>query len=476
MTKGKTDGRNVRPKYVNAMIGLSIAMAFPAQADEVTELKAQMNKLLQKIEALETRQNATAEKQAATEAKIATSSAPTSRTPGTFQIPGTETTVKVGGFIQLEATKDIKNTFGGQTYDVFVPFTAANGGIPYKGTVQANRESGQTQFEARTSRVNLDINTPTAWGNLRTFVETDFLGTGGTKFQSNSTAFRLRHAYAELGPWLVGQAWTNQGDIAQGLNWFDIIGQPVGIPGMGRFPQIRYTYAINPTSKVSVSLEQPIQDYSGSDVVTFGATGTTISKNSVDTVPDFTARYTLADTWGRQSVGLILRRIKAEGTNTQSLTAAGSPEIHSSSVTGYLVNYQGQINLFKTDKLLYSLIYEDGAGRYMNDLQTSAIMTSTGLDTVKGWGANVGYQHFWKPDLQTNVSYGKVHYSTSDWTKVSADKFARYNSADSFHLNLMWSPVKDSLVGIEYVYGKIGNDVGNKGDAQRLTLGARYGF
>lgn len=456
MTKGNSKGRDMHLKYLKlAVIGLSIAGALPASADELSDQKAQMDKSLKKIE----------------------TPATTSSRPGAIKIPGTEATIKFGGFIQTTLSVDVSNTLGGQEYDVFVPFTAANGGIPYKGTVQANRESGQVQFEARTSRFNMDINTPTDYGNLRTFVETDLMGAGGNKFQSNSNAFRVRHAYAEIGSWIFGQTWSNQGDIAQGVNLLDIIGGPVGIPGIGRFPQIRYTYGVTPTSKFSVALEQPVQDYVGSDLVSFGATGTTMSKNSIDTMPDLTARYTIADTWGRQSVGMVLRRIKAEGTNTQSLTAAGSPEIKSDSTIGFLFNYQGQINLFGTDKLLYSAIYEEGAGRYMNDMQATAIFNSDGLfDTVRGWGANIGYQHIWMPNWQSNVTYGVVRYTTDDWTKVSADRYARYNAADSLHANLMWSPVKNSTVGIEYVYGKIGNDVGDTGTAQRITLGTRFGF
>lgn len=467
----------VRQKYLSAAIGLMCSMALPAQADELSDLKAQMNKLMQKIESLEARQNTTAEKQAATDAKLAAAPAPTSSRPGTFQIPGTETTVKLGGFVQLEASKELDGTFGGQTYSAFVPFSVGTGGIPYDDTVQARREDGQMQWEARNTRLNLDINSPTSYGNLRIFLETDLFGTGGTKFQSNSNSFRLRHAFAELGPWLVGQTWTNSGDIAQGVTLFDVLGGPVGIPAIGRFPQIRYTHAFDQKSKFSVSLEQPVQDWAGADVVTFGATGTTVSKDSIDKWPDLTARFGYADTWGRQSVGAVVRHLEVEGSRATPLTSAGSPELRSSSTIGYAVNYQGQINLFGTNKLLYSLVYEDGAGRYINHPQTSAFLDDDGkLDTVRGHGWSLGYQHFWAPAWQSNIAYGQNRFKASDWTKVSSNRYGRYKEADGLHLNLMWSPIKGSLIGVEYVYGRIENDLGDEGSAQRIMFGSRFSF
>lgn len=465
-TKGKRNECYMRLKYLKlAAIGLSIGVAIPAHADELSDLKEQVNQSLQKIDALEKRQNA-----------ISTAPASASSRPGVFQVPGTETTVKIGGYVQFTASKDVQGTFGGPEYNQFAPFSAGNGGIPYKTTVQANRNTGQVQMESRTSRINLDFNTPTTYGNLRSFIEVDFLGTGGSKLQSNSTAPRLRHAYAEFGPLLIGQTWTNKGDIAQGLNLFDVIGGPVGL-SMGRFPQARYTFDVNPKSKLSVSIEQPVQDIAGADAVSFGAPGTTTSKNTLDTMPEITARYTYADTWGRQSLGVAARRLKWEGSNTQSLTAAGRPELKSSSDIGYFVNYQGQFNLFGTDKLLYTLIYEDGDGRDMTSYQTSAFIDKFGdLDTVSGWAGTIGYQHIWAPKWQSNLVWGMADYSANDWPKINSSPFSRYEKANSLHANLMWSPIKNSFIGVEYCYGKIENDAGNKGIAQRVTLGARFGL
>lgn len=466
-----------RKLHLGAAASIMLAMAQPACADEVSDLKAQLNQLIQKIEALEARQNATAEKQAATDAKLASTTPTSSSKPGTFKIPGTETTVKIGGFVQLEATKELEGTFGGQTYLAYVPFSASTGGIPYKGTVQARREDGQFQMEARNTRLNLDINTPTSYGNLRLFFETDLYGTGGTKFQSNSNSFRLRHAYAELGSWLVGQTWTNSGDIAQGVTLLEVLGGPVGIPAIGRFPQVRYTHAFNPKSKLSVALEQPVQDWSGADTVTFGATGTTVSKDSIDKWPDLTARFTHTDSWGRQSVGAVLRHLEVEGSRATALTAAGKPEMRSTSKIGYALNYQGQINLLGTDKFLYSVVYEDGAGRYINHPQHSAFIDADGkLETIRGYSWNLGYQHFWSPDWQSNITYGQNRFKAADWTRVTTSQYTRYKEADGLQMNLLWSPFKGSLIGVEYAYGRIENDLGDEGKAQRIMFGSRFAF
>lgn len=390
-------------------------------------------------------------------------------------IPGTDTTVQFKGFVQIEAFKELDNTFGGQTFSNFTPFSKTFGGIPYDGTVQAERDGGQSEMGARNSRLGIGFNTPTDYGDLKFYFETDLHGTGGSKYQSNSHAFRLRHAYFSINGWLGGQTWSNSADIGQGVTLLDILGGPVGIPAIGRFPQIRYTHGIGDGGNLSVALQQAVQDWNGADPVTFGTPNTVYSANAVDEHPDIAIRYTLAKSWGRQSIGTVFRRLTSEGTSG-SLTAPGEPEIDSSSEMGYMVNYQGQVNVLEKDKLLYSAVYVDGAGRYINHPQTSGYLNADNeLETVEGFGWNLGYQRHWNPEWQTAVTYGQTSFDADDWGRV-AGRFGRFENTAGLHMNLLWKPIPNALIGVEYMYGEVENDVGDDGNAQRLTAAARFSF
>ena len=119
--------------------------------------------------------------------------------PGSFKLPGTNTSLGFYGYAKLDIIRDL-NAFQGDS-----PSFPA---IPLDGTAAARRQ-GATRLQARQSRFNIETRTPTEFGTLRTLIEGDFFGTGGNALTSNSTTFRLRHAYGELGPVLGGQTWSN---------------------------------------------------------------------------------------------------------------------------------------------------------------------------------------------------------------------------------------------------------------------------
>src|SRR5262245_53646236 len=69
---------------------------------------------------------------------------------------------------------------------------------------------GNWFFSVRQSRFGVKSSTPTDLGALKTQFEFELFGTG---VDAGQTTFRLRHAYAELGQWGVGQTWSPFMDI-----------------------------------------------------------------------------------------------------------------------------------------------------------------------------------------------------------------------------------------------------------------------
>ena len=110
--------------------------------------------------------------------------------PGSFKIPGTNTSVKIGGYVKADFIYDVDADLG----DSF-----AASAIPADGS-DADRKSGNFRSHAKQTRLNFSTWTPTEVGEVKLFIESDFFGQGGNQTFSNSTTFRLRHAYGEIGP------------------------------------------------------------------------------------------------------------------------------------------------------------------------------------------------------------------------------------------------------------------------------------
>jgi hypothetical protein len=114
--------------------------------------------------------------------------------PRSFLIPGTDTSIRVGGFIDLGANYFLQ---GANTNNPGTPSsnTGQNGNlngvpvgqqfVPGLGNVaqQINhsRGNGKFEFSPQQTRWNIETRTPTAWGEARTFIESDF-STGCNNF------------------------------------------------------------------------------------------------------------------------------------------------------------------------------------------------------------------------------------------------------------------------------------------------------
>ena len=109
-----------------------------------------------------------------------------------FQIPGTETYFKIGGYVKIDNIHDFDAI---DSTDSFVTST-----IRTSGPSRQNH-----RLHARQSRLNMDVRWPTEYGTARAFFEADFFGANNT--------LRFRHAYGEIGRLTVGQTWTTFTDV-----------------------------------------------------------------------------------------------------------------------------------------------------------------------------------------------------------------------------------------------------------------------
>ncbi|MCK0506582.1 DcaP family trimeric outer membrane transporter [Aromatoleum anaerobium] len=443
------------------------ASAAPAFADETD--KAQIRELAAKIEALQAQLKAIVDQQNAAPAAQAPSAAAVvteGALPGSFKMPGTETSVKIGGFAALDIVKDF--TGGGMGGAVAQPQS-----IAFDGSPKSERD-GQLSMTARRSRLYLRTLTPTPLGDVLTHIEGDFIGSGGNELVTNSSSPRLRHAYVELGPWLAGQFWTNFADLATFPETVDFQGGH-GMAQAIRQPQLRYTKKWG-AHEFAAAIENPEADIVGMSVSSFNPGVGPVPTTHVDELPDLTARYAFSGHWGRVALGGVARKLSIDNRGAGAIGGF----VGDDSVTAGGLMLAGRIKTGGKDSIQFGIEGGRGLGRYITGapIPTAAVMSDGSLNAVKSWGAMLGYQHHWSPTLRSNVTYGQVRL---DNPHPAMPKTA-VSRVDALFVNLIWQPIPRALVGIEYVRGEVENDepktatLSNKGRADRLGATVQYHF
>ena len=386
--------------------------------------------------------------------------------PGSVPVPGTSTGFKVYGSARLDIIKDIdQGTGGGSASNI--------PGIAPDGSAQANRK-GAYDMTARGSMLGVDFRNRTAMGLLKVVVEGDFYGGGaGNEFSTNSGNFRLRHAYGEMWGLLAGQYWTNAADLASFPEFLDFTA-PIGTVDGIRQPQLRYTTETGP-SLLAVSLENPESDFNGANNATFVAGNQGISNNIHDKWPDLTARYAYQGSWGRIAAAGVVRYISV---NTGGATVNGFNG--ADGATGYGLVLSGTLNTFGKDKIAWMALGGDGIGRYIQNSAASgggAAIINNKLETIKAYGGNLSYQHWWSEKFRSTAYYG-----FSVWDNptplVATGLVHRLKQA---YVNFVYVPVPNSRIGIEYVRGSVQFESqtppnGNQGEGSRINILFQYGF
>src|SRR5215472_4974955 len=222
--------------------------------------------------------------------------------PRSFLIPGTETSIRIGGYVDLTGLYFLNGASSGNpgrpTSNALqngnLPAIPLNGPIivpglpPQAQSAATSRGNGVFEFSAQQSRINIETRTPTAWGESRTFFEFDWSGCNQFSCQTlqqaggDSLVPRLRFAYGTLGGFLAGQAISNFSDADADTESMEF-GGAMGSTGGYRTPQVRYTIAGPWGSAWSVSAEQPtVSVLTPGGVIandTNAATGTNVTTN-----------------------------------------------------------------------------------------------------------------------------------------------------------------------------------------------------
>jgi hypothetical protein len=95
--------------------------------------------------------------------------------------------------------------------------------------------------------------------------------------------------------------------------------------------------------------------------------------------------------------------------------------------------------------------------------------------TITSFGAKVGYQHWWTPELRSTIDYSINHQDVPAFIQASG-RAAINKELSISHANLIWSPVAFVDLGIEGAWGHRVTVANQKGDAWTLQTSMKFRF
>lgn len=390
--------------------------------------------------------------------------------PGSFKLPGTDTSVGIHGYAKADFFYDVNGKLGDSVFFSTLPFEGS----------QRDKDGG-FRAHAKQSRFNIETQTPTDWGTFKTFVEVDAFGGDGNETVSNGSLIRLRHAYGEFnggefGDLLIGQTWSTFLDVDAYPWTVDFFG-PVGVPFV-RQVQARYTLQLGGGASVAIAAENAepdfVRDQPGSDpdpnnenVFFF-----TNSPLEVDNeIPDFVVRGRYEQEWGSVQGAAVLRRMEIDDGIGEDSTLA------------YGLAASAVFNVTDADTVGFYGLFGDGIGRYnITGSGTGAVEVNPGtpdleLKTLTEWGASAWYKHDWTDKLWSDVVFGYTGTDFEDISVAALDECGVCNEQIfSLHVNTFWEPFDNVLFGIEYIRGWADHETLGDRRGNRIQFAAQYNF
>ena len=317
---------------------------------------------------------------------------------GTFKIPGTDTSVGLGGFVKTDVILNSVSAGPDRMGDQQLVLSQIPIGAP--------GEHSQLVFHAKESRLWFKSYTPGSWGDINTYLEMDLFGDPATYTYTP----RLRHAYGSIGNFLTGQTWTTFLNVASLPDSLDVGGSAGAISNL-RQPLVRWTqpflWAGTPM-EVQIALEASRSRLwvdnrlDPSSMINANAGNPNIdayfTNPNAERYPDVVSRINFNPDWGNVSIAALGRQIRySNNTGFQQAAWAGS------------LSLAGKINTFGLDNIRFMAHYGNGHGRYLtspNTFADAALDRNGNLDLVSAFGGMLSYQHWWHKQWRSSVTHG----------------------------------------------------------------------
>ena len=360
-----------------------------------------------------------------------------------------QTTFKFGGYAKSDiifSNYDKGNPGKNISGEFHVPSL-----IPVNGTETYN----DLEFHVKESRFNFDISSNINEKPVRAFIEMDFmLSPGGNERVSNSYSPRVRHFFFTYDNFLFGQTWSTF-MIVTLPNDLDFIGAAEGVV-FQRQAQVRYTLK-GENGNWQFALENP--QYTLTPNIDGGA-----RTQASGLAPDLIVRKNFKANWGSFSIAAIGRGINYFDT-------VGDRQM----TPGYGITTGGKIKVGKRDDIRFTVTAGNGLGRYVALNFVNAVIldpSKNDIATINSINYYVAYLLHWNDKFQSSFNASMFFGDNANALSTAAIN----KSAQSYSVNLLYTPAPKLMFGVEYMYANRELQNGDKGGMNRVQFSAKYAF
>jgi len=280
-------------------------------------------------------------------------------------------------------------------------------------------------------------------------LESDFNGVDGQ--------FRIRHAYGQVGNFLVGQTWSLFSNVSSMPTMVDGKG-PTGSVTL-RTPQIRYGGRTGDGVSWAAALEYSKPDISIDDYDTSGI-------STVHMIPDLTGRLVWEGIFGIVQLSGVINAITKKDANNKV-----------SSSFGIGASLSGTVKFPSDHNLLYQFTYGKSISHFITTFRGTGNDAaynpeSNEFESLLSFAGFLSYGVEWrilKLNSHLSVGYAKLF----DKEFLPADY---YRNSISISLDSFWNLAEGTRLGVEYVYGQRWNKNGETGQASRISSLFYYDF
>jgi Porin subfamily len=305
---------------------------------------------------------------------------------GFWEIPGTDTCLRISGYMRANYTW-VEDGFDGGAIDpsdLIIP--------------EGHTENNTTEFRSRV-KTRFDARTQTEYGLLRGYADLEW--NEGSNNAGGGQSVTLVNGYIQFGNWLFGRA-GSLFDYGAGIDTLT----GTDIPGDfgGEASQIRYTQPFGNGFSAAISLEDP--EGKGRD--SLNGSSTIGAFNSRNEVPDVVANLSARGDWGYAQI---------IGAYHQS-SFINAPAPVSTREDGWAATAAAGFNLptGEGDIISAAVTYSDGAGKYNNPAPTDYTFNGVTLESVEVLSISGNFTHNWSPVFATSIGAGwaDVDYGHTD--------------------------------------------------------------
>ena len=428
---------------------------------------------------------------------------------GFFYIPGTDTCIKIGGYLRFEVDANAGGTFS--------PAVGPGGRAD-----QHNWAFDRTSSELITRNRMLwtyDVRSQTEYGTLRSYARTGIQWTTADSVLAGSGAQGyLDRAFIQFAGFTFGKSVSFFDSYVFGLHSYQssLLGSE-GTAGNGT-PQIAYTVMLGNGISATLALEESFAR--GKSVVNVNGAGYFSLNNATaaGTGPlsaqagnesfDGVGNLRIDQAWGFASVSGAVHQVKGLYYGTAGSNSApfgGDPGLipngHPADKLGYAVQAGGVLNLpwNKGDTLGFQAVYGVGALGYVDGAGLGSIAIFKGgslglgfltdavyggtnaangsaLELTTAWAVTAGLEHYWMPALRSSLYGGvsQVSYNSNATALIctgaglaglgkssgAAVGFTPTNCSPNFSFwqigsRTIWNPVPNLDLGLEVMYSRV---------------------